>query len=91
MSDEAFLDDPPESPTLTDYDRTHMKLYLRLFDAASGGADWREVVAVLFGLDPAREPERARRVYDNHLVRARWMSTHGYRQLVREGRPPETS
>lgn len=86
MSDAAFLDEPPESSTLTDYDRTHMKLYLRLMDAATEGADWREVVTVLFGLDPAREPERARRVHDSHLARAHWMTTHGYRLLVREGR-----
>jgi len=62
-----------------------MKLYLRLLDAATDGADWREVVSVLFGLDPAREPERARRVHDSHLARARWMTTDGYRLLVREG------
>ena len=85
MSDATFLDEPPESSTLTDYDRAHMKLYLRLMDAATDGADWREVVAALFGLDPAHEPERARRVYDSHLARARWMTTDGYRLLVREG------
>ncbi|MFG1303010.1 DUF2285 domain-containing protein [Xanthobacter autotrophicus] len=85
MEEATFLDEPPESSTLTDYDRTHMKLYLRLLDAATDGADWREVVSVLFGLDPAREPERARRVHDSHLARARWMTTDGYRLLVREG------
>lgn len=80
-----FLDEPPDSVTLTDYDRAHMKLYLRLLDAASDGADWREAVSVLFGLDPEREPERARRIHDRHLARARWMTTDGYRLLVREG------
>ncbi|SFE10298.1 DNA -binding domain-containing protein [Roseivivax sediminis] len=80
-----FLDEPPDSAMLTDYDRAHMKLYLRLLDAASDGADWREAVSVLFGLDPEREPERARRIHDRHLARARWMTTHGYRLLVREG------
>lgn len=80
-----FLDEPPESAVLTTYDREHMKLYLRLLDAAEDGADWREVVQILFGLDAEREPERARRVHDSHLARARWMTTHGYRELVREG------
>lgn len=80
-----FLDEPPDSVTLTDYDRAHMKLYLRLLDAASDGADWREAVSILFGLDPEREPERARRIHDRHLARARWMTTDGYRLLVREG------
>ena len=80
-----FLDEPPDSAMLTDYDRAHMKLYLRLLDAASDGADWREAVSVLFGLDPEREPERARRIHDRHLARARWMTEHGYRKLL-EGR-----
>ncbi|MBE0703969.1 MAG: DUF2285 domain-containing protein [Afipia sp.] len=85
MTDSNFLDEPPESLALTDYDRAHMKLYLRLLDAAADGADWREAVSVLFGLDPECDPERARQVHDRHLARARWMTTHGYRQLVREG------
>lgn len=91
MGDATFLDEPPVSTTLTDYDRAHMKLYLRLFDADTAGADWREVVSVLFNLDPAREPERARHIYESHLARARWMATQGYRQLVREGQSPKTS
>ncbi len=85
MSKTDFLDEPPESAALTTYDREHMKLYLRLLDAAADGADWREVVQILFGLDAEREPDRARRVHDSHLARARWMTTHGYRELVREG------
>jgi hypothetical protein len=80
-----FLDEPPESEVLTAYDREHMKLYLRLLDAATDGADWREAVHILFGLDPECDPDRARRVHDTHLARARWMTTHGYRELVREG------
>lgn len=81
-----FLDEPPDSAVLTAYDHEHMILYLRLLDAATDGADWREAVTILFGLDPEREPERARRVHDTHLARARWMTEHGYRLLVREGR-----
>ena len=57
-----------------------------VLDAAADGADWREAVAVIFGIDPAAEPERARRVHDSHLARARWMTEHGYRQLLSEGR-----
>ena len=78
-----FLDEPPESAVLTTYDREHMKLYLRLLDAATESADWREVVQILFDLDPAREPERAQRIHDTHLARARWMTEHGYRHLLR--------
>lgn len=71
---------------LTSYDRERMKLYLRLLDAATDGADWREAVEILFGLDPDRDPDRTRHVHDSHLARARWMTEHGYRQLAREGR-----
>lgn len=80
---QSYLDEPPQSTTLTPYDREHMTLYLRLLDAATDGAPWEEAVSVLFGLDPRREPERAKRVHDSHLARARWMSESGYRLLLR--------
>lgn len=85
MTKTDFLDRPPDCAVLTTYDREHMKLYLRLLDAAADGADWREAVHILFGLDPEGDPDRARRVHDAHLARAHWMTTHGYRELVREG------
>jgi len=56
---------------------------MRLLDAADDGADWREAVEILFGICPIAEPERARRIHDTHLARARWMTEHGYRQLRR--------
>lgn len=84
-SETTFLDAPPDSDTLTDYDHAHMVLYLRLFDAAEEGADWREVVKILFDLDPKADPERCRGVYDSHLARARWMTEHGYRELLKSG------
>ncbi|MET3645417.1 DNA -binding domain-containing protein [Phyllobacterium ifriqiyense] len=86
MKEPDFLDEPPNSAALTDYDRSHMKVYMRVLDAATDGADWREAVAVIFGIDPDDEPERARLVHDSHLARARWMTEHGYRLLLREGR-----
>ena len=86
MAPSDFLDAPPDSRELTDYDHEHMKLYMRVLDAASDGADWREAVAVIFEIDPSTDPERARRVHDSHLARARWMAEHGYRHLLHEGR-----
>jgi len=83
----AFEDQPPQSPTLTDYDRQHLAIYVRLLDAAEEGAEWAEVVHVLFGLDPSQEPERARQVDDAHLARARWMTEHGYWHLLKAGLP----
>ncbi len=86
MARSDFLDAPPDSAELTEYDRAHMKEYMRVFDASADGADWREAVAVIFGIDPVADPERARRVHDSHLARARWMTEHGYRELL-HGKP----
>lgn len=82
MTIEDFSDDPPQGESLTAYDHDHIRLYLRLLDSVADGADWREAVEVLFGIDPALQPERARRVYDAHLARARWMTHTGYRHLL---------
>jgi hypothetical protein len=79
----AFSDPPPQSLRLTEYDREHLGLYVRLLDAAEEGADWTEVARILFGLDPERDRDRARSVHDSHLARARWMAEHGYRDLLR--------
>lgn len=84
MTQQAFKDEPPQSSVLTPYDRAHMTLYMRLLDAARDGADWRDAVRTLFGLDVVQDPQRARQVHDTHLARARWMTETGYRQLVRE-------
>ena len=83
MKSTIFADQPPQSASMTDYDRQHLALYVRLLDAAEEGAEWTEVVHVLFGLDAKQDPERARRVHDSHLARARWMTEHGYRDLLR--------
>ena len=68
----------PTSAQVTDYDRTHLPTYLRLLDATSQGATWEEVARVVLDLDPALEPERARRAHETHLARARWLTEHGY-------------
>lgn len=82
MTVTAFQDRPPDADRLTGYDESHLTLYIRLLDAAAEGADWREAVRILFGLDPDRDPDRARMVHDSHLARAQWMTTTGYRQLL---------
>ncbi|CAN7653133.1 DUF2285 domain-containing protein [Agrobacterium genomosp. 3] len=78
-----YIDQAPEGPALTEYDRQHIKLYMRLLDAENDGASWQEAVEILFQICPDSEPERARRVHDSHLARAHWMTQHGYRQLRR--------
>ncbi|QOG20482.1 DNA -binding domain-containing protein [Bradyrhizobium sp. SEMIA] len=77
----------PSGPELTAYDEAHWVTYLRLMDADAEDADWREVVRIVLRIDPDAEPDRSRRVFDSHLARARWMSDHGYKQLLRRGWP----
>lgn len=79
---DPFVDTAPSGEMLTDYDRAHIKLYMRLLDAATDGADWKEAVEILFGIDPQSEPQRARHVHDSHLARARWMTHTGYKHLL---------
>ena len=86
--DPDVADTAPTESTLTDYDRQHFVTYLRLLDADSEGADWREVARIVLHIDPDREPARARTAFDSHLARAKWMTEHGYRHLLRGGGLP---
>ena len=83
--DPDVADLAPDDPVLTAYDEQHAITYLRLLDADADRADWREVARIVLHIDPAREPERARKAFDSHLARAKWMTTHGYRQQLRGG------
>jgi hypothetical protein len=78
----SFQDRPPATDRVNAYDEGHLAIYLRLLMAEEEGADWREVVQVLFGLDPKDEPERAKVIHDSHLARAHWMTEAGYRHLL---------
>jgi len=82
MTIPAFEDRPPQTLRVNGYDERHFVTYLRLLDAAKENADWREVVVIVFGIDPEKEPERAKIVHDSHLERARWMTVSGYKHLL---------
>jgi hypothetical protein len=75
----AFETRPPQTLRINGYDERHFVTYLRMLDATAEGADWREIVAVVFGLDPNLEPDRARTVYESHLDRALWMGSEAQR------------
>jgi hypothetical protein len=72
----------PADDQLTPYDEEHLVTYLRLLDADAQGADWRHVVRAVLHIDPDHEPQRARTAFESHLMRAKWMTERGYRQLV---------
>ena len=78
----TFEDCPPQLDRVGPYDQRHLVSYIRLLDAEAEGADWREAVVIIFGLDPMKEPDRAKLVHDSHLARARWMTEKGYRHLL---------
>lgn len=81
--DPDVADTAPSGPVLTGYDQGHLVTYLRLLDADAEGADWREVARLVLHRDP--ESDRTRSAFESHLARAKWMTKHGYRQLLRGG------
>jgi len=81
--DPPVADVAPDAETLTPYDQDHLVTYVRLLDAEAEGADWTEVARLVLHIDPTTEPARARRAWESHLARARWMTEHGYRHLLR--------
>ena len=83
--DPDVADTAPDDPVLTVYDEEHVVTYLRLLDAEAASADWREAARLILHIDAVREPERARRAFDTHLARAKWMADHGYRHLLHRG------
>ena len=64
----------PETDGLTPYGYEHLITYLRLLDADADGADWTEVARIVLHIDPTSEPARARRAWESHLARAKWMT-----------------
>ncbi|MCG2673118.1 DUF2285 domain-containing protein [Bradyrhizobium sp. GCM10023182] len=80
--DPDVADAAPTDQMLTVYDEQHVVTYMRLLQAESEGADWREVARIVLHLDPEREPRRARSAYQSHLARAKWVTEQG--RLLRD-------
>jgi hypothetical protein len=78
-------DTAPSDSALTVYDEEHIITYLRLLDADAQDADWRDVARIVLHLDPEHDSDRARKAFDSHLSRAKWMTEHGYKHLLRGG------
>lgn len=80
-SNTPIADEVPWSDGLTAYDKEHFTTYMQLLDASADDAPEEEMAHVILGIDPAREPERARKALRSHLDRANWMVTTGYKDL----------
>ncbi|PZV34859.1 DNA -binding domain-containing protein [Mesorhizobium kowhaii] len=74
-------DEVPWAENLTSYDREHFTIYLRILDACTDNASEEEMADLILGIDPAREPVRARKALRSHIDRANWMVTTGYKEL----------
>ena len=72
MGIQAFEDRPPVTERVNAYDEQHLVTYLRLLDADAEGADWREVVLIVFGLDPRASPSAPR-----SFMTATWLARAG--------------
>ena len=81
----TVADEAPQSDALTGYDKEHADVYARLLNAEADGADWMEASLTVLRIDPIREAARARRAWESHLSRVKWMSDHGYSQVVPPG------
>lgn len=81
--DAAVDDEAPMAATVTRYDERHLITYLRLLDAAAQDVHWRKVARDILRRDPSRQTSRVKRCWESHLARARWMSEHGYRLLLK--------
>ena len=82
--DPVIADEVPWSDQVTEYDEEHFITYLRLLDADAEGACKEEMARIVLGIDAVKEPERARKALESHLARARWMTEHGYRDLLKD-------
>ena len=69
---------------ITGYDESHFVTCPRLLDSVAAGADWRDISRIVLGIDPTHELQRARRAFDTHLARAKWMTVTGYKLLLQD-------
>ena len=76
-------DEVPWSEGITRYDEAHLVMYLRLLDAKTEGASDEQMATVILGIDPVKEPDRAKKAVSSHLRRAQWMTEKGYHRLKR--------
>jgi hypothetical protein len=83
LPDAAVDQQAPAVEALTGYDQEHLITYFCLLDADAGGCAWTETAYILLHIDPSREPKRARRAFESHLARAKWLTEHGYLHLFK--------
>jgi len=78
----SFADTVPWSDKVSAYDHRHREIYLRLLDAEMAEVSAYDMARRILDINPEKEPERARRSVESHLIRAKWMTEFGFRQLL---------
>ncbi|MGN6356057.1 MAG: hypothetical protein ACTHLU_01075 [Novosphingobium sp.] len=85
-----MLQEVAPSGQVTLYDRQNLAIYADLLDADDAGIGWAEGVKSILGLDASDDGETARRCWESHLARARWIVGEGLGPaLLAFGRDPE--
>jgi len=78
----GIVERAPNNPAMTDYDRVQMLTYARLLDAESDGYGWTDVAVEVLDLDVAADPAGAKRCWQSHLDRARWIVGDGLAAVI---------
>lgn len=68
-----------EAPSghVTEYDRQNLAIYAEMLDADNAGITWADGVRLILGLEVSNDGETARRCWESHLDRARWIVGEG--------------
>nr|WP_284699565.1 hypothetical protein [Sphingomonas lycopersici] len=77
MSADPLQPIAPSGEAVLDYDRRNLLTYAELLDAADAGIGWEEGSLDILGIDSVADADRARRCWDSHLERARWIVGDG--------------
>lgn len=78
--DMQVADPLPWLEEITPYDKAHLATYLRLLDADTSGVPEETICSQILQLDG--DPDRSWRILADHLKRAKWMTTDGYKLLL---------
>jgi len=73
-----------EAPTgqVSEYDRKHLAVYAELLDADATGVGWAEGARTLLCMDKDTPSAIARRCWESHLHRARWILGEGFADAI---------
>jgi hypothetical protein len=69
---------------IVDYDLENAAVYARLISVYDTEENWRDVARQFLGRDPDTDEVGARRCWNAHLARAKWVAENAYPRAVRD-------